>query len=191
MYKLQDVDSSIQRWHPDACKKYLDLLEKSKEEDAVTFRKIRDLNLVLDNNFNFVGQFDIPKEEVALYKQTLARKYLLEAHMNNELAKQKKWEEQQAFLNGEGGRRVYMFSIFYMDDLFHVRFDISKGNKKPFSCFYINAILKFNKDETKCISESYECSWRKTKFRKLPKEAQFLIEKVKKDINYAYNLFND
>lgn len=189
MNDLKHVDSAIIRWHPDACKKTLTQLEKSEEEDAIMFRKIRDLNIKLDKNFNVVGKVNVLDEELELYKRTLARKYLLEAHMNDELEKQKRWEDQEAFLKVEG-RKVYGFRIYYMDDSFEIRFDISTG-PAFYKSIYISATLKYNEDETECISECYECSWRKTKFRRLPNEAKLIIEKVKKNIDYVYNLFHE
>lgn len=189
---MDDIDSAIRRWHPVPCQEKLDQFERSNEKDAVIFRKVRDLNLYIDGDFDIVGHCEATDEEIAVYKRTLARKYLLEAHMHEELAKQKRWETQQEFL--KVGREVFAFRIYYHENAFQIYFDVLKreGGCRIYPPHYhhINATLHFNEEETECLSESYECSFRKTKFRKLPKEAQLLIEKIKKDIDYVYNLFH-
>lgn len=179
----------IDNWQPDYCKEVLAEFETSNSDDMVLFRKLRTQNISFDYELNAYCSNDaIAEEELELYKDMVAKRFLITQHMNKELAIQKKFDTQKEFLKVDG-REVYNFRCFWEDDFFCVRFSICKNERSFFGdVVYVRARLKFNDSEL--LSESYEVENRKTKFQRLPKEAKQIMVKVKEDIDYVYQLFS-
>lgn len=200
---MNDCDfSAIENWHPDHCKDVLKKMETSQEEGCLTFRKVRDLKRLLDNDDEMCVSnhtISISGDDIRLFKRLKAKAYVIRDHMQTENAIRKKAEERKGFTTIKNRRHVFSLRI-KLDDVnkneMRVVFSVSRKKADISSffgpCYRVGATITFDDDEWKTHKITHcALDYKDVDVKDLPKEARIMLTRITRSPREIYELFED